>query len=266
MTVVKARLVSDPVLVWLTGAALDRMGSSIDNDIIKHVTDPLPDEGLAVGMPRPLMGDIWFLRLLGRPDIDRFLTNLHRVSGSPTGLTEPDLTYRMVMAFNQKSEQVGNFGVEPSWGVHLSPVSQSSGQNLQARLGYGDRNWMLEHTVAEKMRDVLRVAWTLLNSPEETEVTATRVTETRVSAGKERRGNPRDREVSVIDIRPPSPVHRGSGGEPIEHDHRWIVRGHWRNQPWGKKRTLRRRIWIDEHVVGPKDKPLLNRPKVNVVR
>jgi hypothetical protein len=36
---------------------------------------------------------------------------------------------------------------------------------------------------------------------------------------------------------------------------RWIVRGHWRNQPCGPSRSLRRRIWIDPFIKGPEDKP-----------
>jgi hypothetical protein len=33
-------------------------------------------------------------------------------------------------------------------------------------------------------------------------------------------------------------------------------RGHFRNQPWGEGRQLRKRIWIKPHWVGAKDKPL----------
>lgn len=65
------------------------------------------------------------------------------------------------------------------------------------------------------------------------------------------------RDVHVIDVKRPALRSVGDGrSTSVEHDHRWVVRGHWRNQPCGKGRTQRRRIWIQEHVAGPEDKPL----------
>lgn len=51
----------------------------------------------------------------------------------------------------------------------------------------------------------------------------------------------------------------------IEHDHRWVVRGHPRMQAYGPGRRLRRRIWIEEHEAGPPGKPLVVKPKVDVM-
>ena len=42
-------------------------------------------------------------------------------------------------------------------------------------------------------------------------------------------------------------------GEPLQW--RSDVAGHWRNQAYGPRRTLRRRIWIDAHERGPEDAP-----------
>lgn len=47
--------------------------------------------------------------------------------------------------------------------------------------------------------------------------------------------------------------------------HRWIVRGHWRNQYY-PSRNDHRPIWIDPHLAGPDDKPLLGGERVNVLR
>lgn len=56
------------------------------------------------------------------------------------------------------------------------------------------------------------------------------------------------------------PATRGTG-EPLEY--RTTVRGHYRNQAYGPRRTLRRRIWIAEHERGPEDAPLKPaKPKV----
>ncbi|CRK57621.1 hypothetical protein [Alloactinosynnema sp. L-07] len=50
-----------------------------------------------------------------------------------------------------------------------------------------------------------------------------------------------------------------------EYRHRWIVRGHWRNQ-WYPSRNDHRPIWIDPHLAGPADMPLLGGERVNVLR
>ncbi|WNV90197.1 hypothetical protein [Umezawaea sp. Da 62-37] len=50
-----------------------------------------------------------------------------------------------------------------------------------------------------------------------------------------------------------------------EYRHRWIVRGHWRNQYY-PSRNDHRPIWIDPHFADPEDKPLLGGERVNVLR
>lgn len=55
-------------------------------------------------------------------------------------------------------------------------------------------------------------------------------------------------------LRPAGAEASGSGRE---FSHRFIVRGFWRNQAYGLRMTLRRRIWIDSYVKGPADKPLV---------
>lgn len=48
----------------------------------------------------------------------------------------------------------------------------------------------------------------------------------------------------------------------VEWSRRWMVRGHWRLQPFGPRRSLRRLQWIDAFIKGPDDKPLDVRPTV----
>lgn len=48
--------------------------------------------------------------------------------------------------------------------------------------------------------------------------------------------------------------------------HRWMVRGHWRNQAYGADRSLRRQQWIPDHVRGPEGAPLIDRDHVYVWR
>lgn len=47
---------------------------------------------------------------------------------------------------------------------------------------------------------------------------------------------------------------------------RWWVRGHWRQQAWGKERKLRKPVWIAAHTAGAQDAELDERPQVQVWR
>lgn len=63
-------------------------------------------------------------------------------------------------------------------------------------------------------------------------------------------------------LRLATPDRATSSGGTRDHDHRWMVRGHWRLQPHGPGRTLRRLQWIDPYVKGPDDAPLDVRPTI----
>lgn len=58
----------------------------------------------------------------------------------------------------------------------------------------------------------------------------------------------------------------GGDGEKRTHDHRWIVEGHWRRQPYGPGRTLRRLQYINPYVKGPEDRPLKVRETIHAWR
>lgn len=64
-------------------------------------------------------------------------------------------------------------------------------------------------------------------------------------------------EVSVLRLRR-SKVKFDGEGEEGNYDHRWLVSGHWRKQPypsWGEGVT--RQIWINPYCKGPEGKPLI---------
>ncbi|WP_146007668.1 hypothetical protein [Brachybacterium sp. UMB0905] len=82
-------------------------------------------------------------------------------------------------------------------------------------------------------------------------------------------GDPvRDGEVRLIDLRPmrhlPSEDERGREGR--EYRHRWVVRGHWRQQAVGPKRGQRETIWVPSYIKGPAGAPMLHREDVMVWR
>ena len=51
------------------------------------------------------------------------------------------------------------------------------------------------------------------------------------------------------------PTRRGS----FQVHHRFVVRGHWRNQAVGPLRSRRERIWIKPHFKGPEDAQVIHR-------
>jgi hypothetical protein len=65
--------------------------------------------------------------------------------------------------------------------------------------------------------------------------------------------------VKVLKLRRSRPRHEGEWeGEGIEYSHRWVVEGHWRNQPYGPAGNKQyKQIWISPYVKGPDDKPLV---------
>lgn len=64
----------------------------------------------------------------------------------------------------------------------------------------------------------------------------------------------------VIELR--RPKHNGEPGESNRtYTHRWITRGHWRQQ-WYPARQVHRPVWIAPHVKGPEGAPMIGGEKV----
>ncbi|WP_182378644.1 hypothetical protein [Nocardioides sp. WS12] len=75
------------------------------------------------------------------------------------------------------------------------------------------------------------------------------------------RRNQEARKVSVIALR--RKTYPGAGVRDVEWTHRWIRRGHWRQQPYKENDDwVKRAIWIHPTICGPVDKPLLVRDRV----
>ncbi len=61
----------------------------------------------------------------------------------------------------------------------------------------------------------------------------------------------------VVDCRAPMREYlEGERKTPSVISAQFLVRGHWRNQPYGPKSSLRRRQWIQPHWKGPQDGPI----------
>lgn len=89
------------------------------------------------------------------------------------------------------------------------------------------------------------------------------VTTVKAGAPPKPRGGrtPKRPEVRVITLRRRADTPAGGQAE-REWRHRWIVRGHWRMQPWGPKRSRVRPVWIEPHIKGPEGAPMLGGDKV----
>lgn len=69
--------------------------------------------------------------------------------------------------------------------------------------------------------------------------------------------------VTVVDLRAPHHVETGEKSETGRvYTHRWIVRGHWRNQAHGKNRAQRRITWVPSYTKGPAGMPLKETERV----
>lgn len=78
---------------------------------------------------------------------------------------------------------------------------------------------------------------------------------------------PEDGTIRVVNLRRLTRSNtEGPGETAVDWSHRWMVSGHWRNQ-WLPSRGLHRLQWIEAHVKGPEDKPLVVKTTVrNVIR
>jgi len=73
-----------------------------------------------------------------------------------------------------------------------------------------------------------------------------------------------DRPVHTVRLRHTERGSGQAGASTREYVHRWVVRGHWRQQPWGPGRAYRRPTWINPHPKGPAGAPLIGGERVNV--
>jgi hypothetical protein len=107
----------------------------------------------------------------------------------------------------------------------------------------------------------LRAAWLLMQQPlaDTSEVQLPRPARRRlVHSGHE------PRAVRLVELRRPKTTSNAAESTAArEYHHRWIVRGHWRQQ-WYPARQVHRPVWIAPHVKGPGDAPLIGGEKVNV--
>lgn len=124
----------------------------------------------------------------------------------------------------------------------------------QCRSGQGIPT--VDRPMIAELGPILRSAWLLMSQPLacDAEVEADRAAKKRV-----RRAGYEPSPVRVIELR--RPKSSGDGDGESNYQHRWIVRGHWRNH-WHPKREVHRPVWIAPHVKGPEGAPMIGGEKV----
>jgi len=113
----------------------------------------------------------------------------------------------------------------------------------------------------------LAAAWLLMQQPTLVERGVERPDKAEQRAYT-RQGRPPP-EVSIVDLRrqyTPQDRDLDAGTDGRRYRHRWVVSGHWRDQPHGPDRSLRRQQWIPAHIKGPDGAPMLAVETVNVWR
>lgn len=107
----------------------------------------------------------------------------------------------------------------------------------------------------------LKATWVLMSQPVASNALANYDRATRRRLARE---NQEPEPVRVITLRRAASG-SGAGESDREYHHRWIVRGHWRQQ-WYPSRGANRPVWIAPHIKGPEDAPLLGGEKVYALK
>jgi hypothetical protein len=111
-------------------------------------------------------------------------------------------------------------------------------------------------------RRVIAAFWSLVND----RITVERQEPmTRAVRRRMQRANLPQKPVRVITLRETRRTESGEG-RAVDWSHRWIVGGHWKQQPYGPRQAYRRAQWIAPFVKGPADKPLVIRETVRALK
>jgi hypothetical protein len=126
----------------------------------------------------------------------------------------------------------------------------------------------LDATIPTTIVSTLAAAWLLMQQP--TLVDRTQAPQDKATARAYGRRQQAVPGVTIVNLRrayvPGQQDDSGTDPAGRRYHHRWVVQGHWRDQPHGPDRALRRKQWIPAHIKGPDGAPLLATERVNVWR
>jgi hypothetical protein len=142
-------------------------------------------------------------------------------------------------------------GVPENWGVlHTTVLPLMLAHELKHTMGEGDKNadWITY------LRVLHRLMAERIVSP------SRRRTSRPVWREAKRRGMPEVKDVIVVELRRVSVKHDAEAGE-AHYSHRFMVRGHWRDQ-WYPSLGIHRQKWISPYIKGPDDGDFIEKDRV----
>jgi hypothetical protein len=111
----------------------------------------------------------------------------------------------------------------------------------------------------------LMTLWTLATQPGIAKTTERQLT--RHERKRSERSGATISPIKIVNVRGlRSESGHGEAQSNVEWSHRWLVGGHWRNQPFGPERAQRRPVWVAPYVKGPADKPLVVKETIKVLK
>lgn len=245
---------SDALNLWLSADALARIHA--DGGYL-----PSPDAAFAIVQEAVATYGTVMLGLAGLPDWDKDGSNLDAeefVNQRIVSVVGAEGCNEIADAYlRERSASLTDYHLDVARFLARAPLG---GETWNAR-GETMSLWGADPRMRHPLIETLAAALTLYADPQARSDAACvqsleRVQVMKPAKAKRAKTSP-TRDVHVIDVKRPALRSVGDvRANSVEHDHRWVVRGHWRNQPCGKGRSQRRRIWIQEHVAGPEDKPL----------
>lgn len=130
------------------------------------------------------------------------------------------------------------------------------------RVSIGEAPWEMPDEIAASYvedRQVVAALWTLLHQEGIAKITyPPRAEQRRAERYVAKHGGPEEgARVRLVTLRDVEGHRSRTNGEGRTLDHRFPVSGHWRNQPHGPGRTLRRLQYIDPYIKGPEGTELV---------
>lgn len=149
--------------------------------------------------------------------------------------------------------------LEPGQLLPIGSLSWLFGLTADEFRHSGRPEWVKAQESMAEDRRVLQALWLLSSQPGVAQVrteTANRQTSRRMQ-----RSGYQQSDVRIITLR--QQHHETDEAAPSrEYQHRWLVNGHWRNQPYGPGRSQTRPVFIHPYLKGPEDAPLLQKETV----
>lgn len=255
-----AQKVGDAELFWLSrtaaSVAADLAARGIPaitfHELIE--TSDLPPSGLML-WPKSLAPLPWTNHRVHDPHAEAMVATWDGLAWMYD--SEEFSTYLLSRVMEQRSAGVLS-DARPSWSP--GQVVRFESQPLDTAPGYGGTLVEVREPLdefADVAPSVSQIVTALLAVIGQERVITSRTMQSARPANSTKSSSEESPRVTLLDVLKPG--HSGGAtGRSAEADRalrRWFVRGHWRRQPYGPERRLRKLIYVDLHTAGHADAP-----------